>query len=443
RAIRWANKPATEKSFIYLINSDGKIVHKETSKFNKKRDFYLSVFISSPWADTFSMHGDDIFSSAKSNSDSKAWKYVLKHAHDFSQEIYEDYLRILVEKAILKFEEEGVFPTYKEYEKDYAEWKLNNIKRVVRDIYIADPQILVNLTTKQKKIFIRLLDNILVSNKNEDLFSILESVLDLDSDDLSRFAAQLKRTRLDNIISAIEELQKRRFAVEKLKLIMNEHYRDVLETPDLQKIIENNTWLFGERYETLGAEEDTFTKIAKSLRDSVRGINEVDSYDVDAEEDIPGASRQTDLFLARRIPTLDSNGNKIFRCIIIEIKKPSISLNVKHLRQLEDYAAIIKRHPEFSSQNLHFELILIGRTISSRDIEIPTRLANYSNRGDVGLVSEDANMKRYVKNWYTIFDTFELTNSFMLERLKMERNLIERNSREELVRELQEESVSG
>ncbi|EHR6379989.1 DNA mismatch repair protein, partial [Salmonella enterica] len=173
-----------------------------------------------------------------------------------------------------------------------------------RDIYIADPQILVNLTTKQKKIFIRLLDNILVSNKNEDLFSILESVLDLDSDDLSRFAAQLKRTRLDNIISAIEELQKRRFAVEKLKLIMNEHYRDVLETPDLQKIIENNTWLFGERYETLGAEEDTFTKIAKSLRDSVRGINEVDSYDVDAEEDIPGASRQTDLFLARRIPTL-------------------------------------------------------------------------------------------------------------------------------------------
>ena len=61
----------------------------------------------------------------------------------------------------------------------------------------------------------------------------------------------------------------------------------------------------------------------------------------------------------------------------------------------------------------------------------------------MGLVSEDANMKRYVKNWYTIFDTFELTNSFMLERLKMERNLIERNSREELVRELQEESVSG
>lgn len=160
-------------------------------------------------------------------------------------------------------------------------------------------------------------------------------------------------------------------------------------------------------------------------------------------EDIIGARRQTDLFLARRMPTFDSNGNKVFRCIIIEIKRPSIALNVKHLRQLEDYAGIIKRHPEFSSQNLHFELILIGRKISSQDIEIPTRLSNYAGRGDVGLVSDDANMKRYVKNWYTIFDTFELTNSFMLEKLQMERDIIEKKSREDLVKELQEESVDA
>ncbi|EIS0072966.1 DNA mismatch repair protein, partial [Salmonella enterica subsp. enterica serovar Tennessee] len=81
--------------------------------------------------------------------------------------------------------------------------------------------------------------------------------------------------------------------------------------------------------------------------------------------------------------------------------------------------------------------------ISSQDIEIPTRLSNYAGRGDVGLVSDDANMKRYVKNWYTIFDTFELTNSFMLEKLQMERDIIEKKSREDLVKELQEESVDA
>ncbi|MGP2800990.1 ATP-binding protein [Serratia bockelmannii] len=443
KAIRWDKKPATEKSFIYLIGTDGKTVYKELSKFNKKRDFYLSVFVSSDWADTFSTIGDDIFSSAKSNPDSKVWKTLLRLLQDFSRSIYDEFLRVQVEKAIVKLEEDGVFPTYHEYEKDYADWKLNNIKQVVRNIYIADPQVLVSLNLKQKKIFIRLLDKVLVSNKNEDLFDVLESVLDLNSEDLSRFAAQLKKSKLENIISAIEELQKRRFAVEKLKLIMNEHYKDILETPDLQKIIENNTWLFGDRYETIGAEEDSFTKIAKKLRDDVRNIDDIESVDVDDDKDIEGAKRQTDLFLARRIPSLDSNGNKIFRCIIIEIKRPSISLNVKHLRQLDDYAAIIKKYPEFTGQNMHFELILIGRRISISDTEIPSRLGNHVSRGDVGLVSDDPNMKRYVKNWYTIFDAFELSNSFMLEKLKMERDVIEKNSREDLVRELQEERVSN
>lgn len=441
KGIRWDKKPATEKSFIYLTDSSGKIVHKESTTFNKKRDFYLSVFVSSIWADTFCASGDDIFSTAKSNPDSKAWRQLVKKVLSFSRAIYDDFLRVQVEKAIQKLEEDGAFPTYNEYDISYANWKRNNIKQVVRSIYIADPQFLVSLTTKQKKIIIRLLDKMLVSNQNEDLFHILESVLDLSDSDLSRFASQLKKTKLENIISSIEELQRRRFAVEKLKLIMNEHYKEVLETPDLQKIIENNTWLFGERYETIGAEEDTFTKIAKSLRDSVCSINNIDAQDLEDGEDIIGAKRQTDLFLARRIPTYDSNGNKIFRCIIIEIKRPSIALNVKHLRQLEDYAGIIKRHPEFSSQNLHFELILIGRKISGQDIEIPSRLSNYAGRGDVGLVSDDANMKRYVKNWYTIFDTFELTNSFMLEKLQMERDIIEKKSREELVKELQDESV--
>lgn len=443
KGIRWDKKPATEKSFIYLTDSSGKIVHKESTTFNKKRDFHLSVFVSSIWADTFSSNGDDIFSTAKSNPDSKAWRQLVKNVLKFSRSIYDDFLRVQVEKAIQKLEEDGAFPTYNEYDITYASWKRNNIKQVVRSIYIADPQFLVSLTIKQKKIIIRLLDKMLVSNQNEDLFDILESVLDLSDSDLSRFASQLKKTKLENIISSIEELQRRRFAVEKLKLIMNEYYKEVLETPDLQKIIENNTWLFGERYETIGAEEDTFTKIAKSLRDSVYSINNIDEQDVENGEDIIGARRQTDLFLARRMPTFDSNGNKVFRCIIIEIKRPSIALNVKHLRQLEDYAGIIKRHPEFSSQNLHFELILIGRKISSQDIEIPTRLSNYAGRGDVGLVSDDANMKRYVKNWYTIFDTFELTNSFMLEKLQMERDIIEKKSREDLVKELQEESVDA
>lgn len=71
---------------------------------------------------------------------------------------------------------------------------------------------------------------------------------------------------------------------------MNEHHREVLETPDLQQIIENNTWLFGPKFETLGAEEDTFTKIAKSLRDKAVKNYEIDEADVEDSTDVAGRS---------------------------------------------------------------------------------------------------------------------------------------------------------
>lgn len=223
---------------------------------------------------------------------------------------------------------------------------------------------------------------------------------------------------------------------------MNDHYHEVLETPDLQKIIENNTWLFGSGYETLGAEEDTFTKIAKNLRDKIPQVNTISVDDLDDEvAGVAGANRQTDLFLARRIPTVDSNGQKVFRCVIIEIKRPSISLNVKHLRQLDDYANIIKKHAEFGSEKMRFELILLGRKISSSDTEIVSRMNGHIARGELGLVGDDPRMKRFVMNWYTLLDSFELANNFLLDQLKIKRSFFEVSTKEELVAELQEPCI--
>ena len=220
---------------------------------------------------------------------------------------------------------------------------------------------------------------------------------------------------------------------------MNEHYRDVLETPDLQQIIENNTWLFGPKYETLGAEEDTFTKIAKKFRDEAMAQGVIDEEDVENLADLKGAQRQTDLFLARRIPTIDSVGNPIYKCLIVEIKRPAASLNKKHLRQLQDYADIIRGFPEFDAENMYFELVLVGRKISSADKLIKRELLSLSSKGEPGLVSDgDPKMKLYVLNWYTLLNSFELSNSFMLEKLKLKRVEFDGLTRQELIKDLQE-----
>lgn len=437
RIIRWDERPTSEKSYIYLLNSAGTTRYKQLSSFNLKVNFFTSIYIQSSWADSFVDGGGNLFNTTKNTTDSEDWRNLTKLVNEFTQRVYEDFLLRFVDQEIEKYIADGIFPVYSGIAPEYATWRMDNTKSIVKALYTADPAVFNKLNKKQKKVIVRLLDKIAISNENDSLIEVLNSVLELDEKSLNLFANQLKKTQLQNIISTIEVIQHRQSAIHKLRELMNVHFNDVLETPDLQKIIENNTWLFGHRYETLGAEEDTFTNIAKELRDSLKNIDLTEELDVEDGATVQGANRQSDLFLARKILSQDSFGRQIYRCIVIEIKRPSIALNVKHLRQLDDYASIIKRYPEFSAENMHFDLILIGRRISAVDTEIKSRMQSQISKGEMGLVSDDERMKRYVLNWYTLLNGFELSHDFMLKHLKLKRDSLSDSSKEALVESLQ------
>lgn len=437
QVIRWEDRPSSEKSYTYLLNSAGKTAHKQLSTLNNKATFFTSIFITSNWADTFAPE-QNLLQPKAHTTNSVEWRILIRQLGEMTQAIYDDFLRRQVLVEIDKYIEDGSFPTYAGLPTEERTWRLENAKELVKTIYVADPTVFNAASKKQRKIIIRLLDRLSISNENDSLFEVLNSVLDLDEKSVSTLANQLQHATLESIIATIEILQKRQMAAGKLRTLMNDHYREVLETPDLQKIIESNTWLFGSGYETLGAEEDTFTKIAKSLREKIPQIDAIDTNDLDDDVDVAGANRQTDLFLARKIPTVDSNGQMVYRCVIIEIKRPSISLNIKHLQQLDGYANIIKKHPEFGSKKLRFELILVGRRISGADMEIASRLNGQIARGELGLVSDDPGMKRYVMNWYTLLDSFELSTNYLLDQLKLKRSSFETSTKKQLIEELQQ-----
>jgi hypothetical protein len=439
QVLRWHDKPTSEKSYVYLLDSEGKVRHKQLSSFNQKANFFVSVYAQSPWADNFSSEPSDLFGERARTTASEEWRKLADQIHDQVTDIYAEFLRLYVEGELKKFDEDGIFPNYVGLPIPYAEWRAANTRNLVRLVYMSDPTLINSLNKKQKKIVVRLLDRLSVSNENDALFEIISEVLDLDEPNLLALSRQLQHTTLEHVISTIELLQQRQLAVRKLRKLMDDHYRTVLETPDLQQIIENNTWLFGNQYETIGAEEDTFTSVARNLREKLKDVNVVDEEDVEDSAHVAGANRQTDIFLARKFPTRDSLGQSYYRCIIIEIKRPSIALNYKHLRQLDDYAAIVKKHPAFSSERMQFELILVGRKISSADFEIKSRLKNQLAHGEMGLVSVDDQMKRYVMNWYTLLDSFELSHGHLLKTLELKREVLSSSTKDELVRELQQE----
>lgn len=431
---RWHDRPTSEKSYIYFTNKNNKVVYKELSRFNKKLGFYTSAVVSSNFNDTFD---SDLF---EMDGSRKLINDVSKAVYDIQTDLYNSFLRARADFLIEEYEEKGFFNHVHSMDNELQKWNLDNTKRVVKELYIADPKIFNNLKDKPAKILVRLLDRILVSNENSALFEVLEGVLDLNSEYVEKLASLIQNTKLENIISTVEIISKRLQVIKMLRSVMVNDYKNVLETPDLQKVIEVNSWLFGEQYSILGAEEDDFNKTAKNLRDSISGIENMTIDDVE-DVTVEGSKRQVDLFLASKRMIFDENNNKIFKCVIIEIKRPSISLSKKHLRQLEDYAEIIQKSSSFGiSEHLRFDLILVGRKISNQDTSIQGSLESmkpYHEKGLVGL-SDNRRIKSYVKDWLSLLDEHELSANYILEKLKPKILDYSLQSSESIIETLQE-----
>ncbi|PYG97526.1 hypothetical protein CVV67_26655 [Arthrobacter stackebrandtii] len=121
--------------------------------------------------------------------------------------------------------------------------------------------------------------------------------------------------------------------------------------------------------------------------------------------------------------------------MIIEIKRPSIALNKNHLRQIDDYAGILAKHPSYQGIQTRYEIILLGRKISAVDYDIGERLEQLADRNDPGLVGAGL-IKKYVKTWQSIVEEFRLSNHYLLNTLQSQRDVLE-ESKVELLTNLQ------
>ncbi|WP_249555451.1 ATP-binding protein [Shewanella sp. 10B] len=228
--IRWINKPGDEKSYNYVVNNDGRVLHRDLSSFNNKPNFHLSSYSRSDWFDNFDKTNSSLnfTDTPQVCPDSTEFKKLKKTIHKFSSDIYEEFLREFVEEKINEYEIRGYFPNHKNLKAEEAAWRRENTKKFVKSLYLADPTIFNNIKEKPVKILLALIDKILVSNENDTIFEVIGEILDLDENQLNTFSKQVKNSSLKNIISTIEVLQKRELAVQKLREIMVKHYKEVL-----------------------------------------------------------------------------------------------------------------------------------------------------------------------------------------------------------------------
>jgi len=140
-----------------------------------------------------------------------------------------------------------------------------------------------------QKIFLHLLNVIMDTHNQTELFNILKNVVELDDDEIKDLSDVLKNTSLSNITRTIKLIKDRIEIVQKLKELIFKKEFNALEVPHIQKMVENHYWLFDEQYNLISSAETDFEKALQGLIYAETGKKqaiEIDNSDKRKEMDI-------------------------------------------------------------------------------------------------------------------------------------------------------------
>ena len=411
--IQWRESLHQEYSKYYFLNDKGNEVYKDHTTLNKKGDeFFHSVYIQSDYFKDFDFNSSEnesqvkLFGKAKSSPE---YRYLTKEINQILRQKRKPFLRQFADKLIEQYEETGILPNYKtEWEEKY---KKEDLIETLKSLYEIQPKLFTSLSINQKKTFVRFLDLLLDSNEREDLFKVLDEILDLSTKEREDLAKIFRTTKLNRVIETLKLIEDRYKTYYKLRdLVFNPDLK-ADEVHHLQKLIESHYWIFGEQYHLVTAAEPKFEE---ALRRYTYLLTEKDtSVEIDHQHKL----KEMDIFACRQNTLVDRIEN-----IVIELKHPSISLGEEQYSQLHKYLQVISTQPEFNGSNVHWEFYLIGRKFSTSKY-IEDLIDTNKNHGIPSLIlsKDNGRIKVYAKKWGEVFADFEIKHNFLDSKLKLER----------------------
>lgn len=433
--VQWKAALHKEYSKYYFLNGAGEEVYKDFTTLNKKGDeFFHSIFIKGDFFDDFDFNSNEsedqvrLFGKAKSSPE---YKYLIKEVNKYLRKKRKPFLRVFASKMVEKFEQDGVMPVYKnEWENLY---KKSQLEETIIGLYEAQPRLFTNLNIEQKKTFVRFLDLLLDSNERENLFKIMDEIIELDQEERDDLAKLFKVTRLNRIIETTKLIEDRYKTYYNLKdLVFNPDLK-ADEVHHLQKFIESHYWIFGEQYHLVTAAEPKFEE---ALR---RYIYLLTNEDTAPEIDHPHKLKEMDIFACRQNVLTDRIEN-----IVVELKHPQINLGSKQYNQVYNYLDVILKQPDFNAPNMYWEFYLVGNKFDSSNF-IKNLINTNKPHGLRSLIQylEDGRIKVFAKTWSEIFADFEIKYKYLDEKLKLEKEMLlnDLETANELVESVQNNSA--
>ena len=436
----WKEK-IREKFCIYFMNLEGVLKGRDTTSFNRNTvNFNHSVFVRSLCFDRdsdTSLTTDDSRNEQIAFDDQPSNRTFLRKVKKEIQEAIDDaltaFLSAQATKAVQDMMDRESFPTFSDDIPGQLQKK--DLMTVTQELYKLDARIFYKLKPIQEKSLLGFINLLLQSEERENMLDIIESIVSLTPEQRKGFSDILKRTQLGNMIDTIQFIEDRYKVVEALKQVVFDYTDYANERYHVQKIVEQHYWLFGEQYNLVTADQ----RMQKALANYLNILYGSDAPDATLNPD-QEEMRRMDIFLCGARKTEDSVGDEIQENLVIELKAPKVVLTKKVLRQIEDYMDFVRKQPQFNTQLCRWRFIAVCNNV---DDDVRARYATNQTKGKKGLVFSVENYELYALTWADVFKSFELRHSFLLKKLKIDQEAIEKDISQQLGNSTGREAVNN
>lgn len=422
--IRWNEKIKENYIAYFLDNSMYERFEKTTSLNKKDTGFHHSVCVVSDYFNNFEpneLKGEVALDGTRNQKD-KTFIKLSKHLRDFLLAQEKLFINeIGAAELIARYQKNGVIRNSKNA---YDAIIVDDLISTVKCIFCVEPRIFTNLKIDQAKTLIGFLELLLQTDKREDVLAIVENVVKLNDEERHSLVEVLKHTELSRITSVIQLLQNRCRTISALKNAIYNKDLGINEVDDLQVLIANSFWIFGEEYNIVTEAEPDFEQALyeyiKQTQSRVKGVSK--SRINKTKLDHIDKNKEMDIFAFRQNIHSDRIEN-----IVVELKHPNVKLGEVEVSQVKTYMNVITSAPDFNASNMSWKFYLVGNVFDTSSY-IKREIQSNRQWGKSGLIQHiDENGITYeifVKTWSELFSDFEIRHNFLLSKLEMKRKAL-------------------
>lgn len=258
---------------------------------------------------------------------------------------------------------------------------------------------------------------LLDTDERENILSILSSIVAISSEERTQLAQTLRTTSLSRILRTIKMIKNRCAIVEQLKSLVFDLKKFTTEREHIQRAIEENYWLFGEQFHLVSADE-TFEKALSNYLYVLDG--EVRKEQIDS----PERNRRADIFMCRKHKIADAFdfSNMLEENVVVELKRPTVTIGKNQFRQIEDYLDLIKGEERFNSQMRSWKFFVVSNKV---DDFIKDQYKSFQDKNKRFLVHTKEQFEIYAMTWDDVFQLFEIKHRYLLDKLDFDKKTIE------------------